>query len=97
MTVRAKILLRKIWGLEPKVDWDDSLPDNIREAWRELFIDLEGVYKLKFNRALTPEDAVEEDPTLVIFSDGSSDAYGAVAYCRWKTNDGYASRLIIIK
>ena len=38
------------------------------------------------------------DLVLVIFSDGSGDAYGAVAYARWMTKDGtYKAQLIASK
>ena len=48
-------------------------------------------------RALTPEDACGL-PQLIIFSDGSKVAYGAVAYCRWQlTNGEFKSYLIMAK
>ena len=34
---------------------------------------------------------------MVIFSDGSKDAYGTAAYIRWKTEKGYTSNLLIAK
>ena len=52
---------------------------------------------IAFPRCLKPRNAIE-DPELIIFSDGSSEAYGAAAYVRWKLSDGaFASRLIIAK
>ena len=41
---------------------------------------------LNFPRSIKPEDAVGK-PDLVIFSDSSKDAHGAVAYARWKKTD----------
>ena len=35
-----------------------------------------------------------KSPVLVIFSDGSKDAYSTVAYVRWKTPDGFEANLI---
>ena len=41
---------------------------------------------------------MEGSQSLVIFSDGSSQAYGGVAYCRWKLTSGrFESRLIAAK
>ena len=43
-------------------------------------------------------DAASEQPTFIIFSDGSSNAFGACAYARWKLNNGrYSCRLILSK
>ena len=50
---------------------------------------------LKFSRSLKPE--IAESPLLIVLSDGSKDAYGAVAYVRWKTPKGYEARLIAAK
>ena len=52
---------------------------------------------LKFRRCLKPIGAVGS-PTLVIFSDGSGVAYGAVCYVRWKLENGsFQSTLICSK
>ena len=32
-TVRAKIMLRKLWGQENKLDWDDPIPDHLKREW----------------------------------------------------------------
>ena len=56
-----------------------------------------GIYELKFYRSNTPDEAIKAEPTLVIFSDGSREAYGAVAYCRWETKNGFESRLLLSK
>lgn len=46
---------------------------------------------------MKPNEAVG-DPTLVTFSDGSQDAYGACSYARWECNDGkYRSSLVAYK
>ena len=95
-TVRTKILLRRIWAYRPKIDWDDELPDEIERQWEEIVEDLKKIKELTFERSLTPEDAVGL-AVLVIFEDGSEQAYGTVAYIRWKTAQGYVSRLIAAK
>ena len=53
---------------------------------------------IKFKRCVKPKDAANEQPMLIIFSDGSSNAFGACAYARWKLNDGrYRCNLILSK
>ena len=81
--IRAKILLRKIWAHEPKLDWDDEFPKGIEAEWKDFIKDLQYVHNLDFTRAATPSDAVGK-PMLVIFADGSGQAYGTVAYLQWK-------------
>ena len=95
-TVKAKILLRKIWAINPKVGWDDLLDVSIQNDWRLLLDEMKEVEQVRFSRTITPEDAVG-NPSLIIFSNGSEDAYGAVAYARWKTTEGFVSKLIAAK
>ena len=45
--------------------------------------------QVKIPRSLTPKDP-KGLPMLVVFSVGSSKAYGAVAYIRWKVEGGYS-------
>ena len=53
--------------------------------------------KLAFKRCIKTKFATES-PTLVVFSDGSNDAYGTAAYIRWKIADGrYEANLIAAK
>lgn len=96
VTIRAKILLRKIWASKPSIGWDDTLPEDICKEWSLMYKDLQLIDQIQFERSLTPQDA-EDSPSLVIFSDGSSQAYGAVAYCRWETGKGFEARLITAK
>ena len=94
--VKLKILLRRIWTIEPKVDWDDELPTEIKNEWFTILDEMKEVPRIKFTRAIKPVDSIG-DPDLVIFSDGSKQAYGAVAYLKWKTENGYKCRLVAAK
>ena len=42
---------------------------------------------VSFKRCIKPDSAVGK-PTLVMFSDGSQEAYGTCAYVRWKLENG---------
>ena len=97
ITVRAKIILRKLWAYPEKVSWDEPVPCEIEREWSVLYEDLQMVDMVNISRSLTPNKCVGQ-PTLVIFSDGSPQAYGAVAYCRWQLQSGvYKSRIIAAK
>ena len=54
--------------------------------------------EVEFSRSLWPQDEIVGDPELVIFSDGSLKAFGAVVYIRWKlAADGWWSSLVMSK
>ena len=96
-TVKAKIMLRKLWLHEEKLDWDDEIPENLQLEWRQFFDDFKLLQEIDFHRCTKPNDAIGE-PSLVLFSDASNDAYGAVAYARWQIEDNkYESRIILSK
>ena len=97
ITVRAKIILRKLWTAPRCIGWDDLVPDEVLKEWNSLNEDLKRVNEIQIYRSLTPGKVLGR-PTLILFSDGSPQAYGAVAYCRWKTvEEGYVTRIIAAK
>lgn len=83
--VNAKILLRKI--TDQKAGWDDPISEKDRNEWTAFFCDMFQIEKIKFARSVKPENAVG-NPVLVLFSDASTEAFGACAYVRWETEDG---------
>ena len=96
-TVRAKKVLRKLWGHENKLDWDDPIPEHIKREWITFFEELFELEKVSIPRCIKPTMSVEA-PELVLFSDASKEAYGAAAYVRWSLTDGtFAARLIASK
>ena len=96
-TVRAKIMMRRLWARDRKIDWDDPIPIELLEQWRIFFTELFEVEKLSFRRCLKPENSIG-NPTLIMFSDGSEDAFATVAYARWSIGgDKFKSTLIASK
>ena len=57
-TVRAKIMMRRLWGSEAKLDWDDPVPEDVRRSWIEFFRDLFQMEEIKFKRCLKQAEAV---------------------------------------
>ena len=97
LKVRLKMLMRKVWGLEKKLQWDDYLPEILQREWREIVEELSQSKKIVFPRSIYPLNA-RGDPVLVMFSDGSIDAFGAVAYVRWELEDcGFEARIVAAK
>ena len=37
LTVKEKILMRRLWASEVKLGWDDTIPDELRNEWVEFF------------------------------------------------------------
>lgn len=96
--LRAKLLMRELWkGIAKALGWDDVIPEDHLAAWMKFFHDLLELKDLTFPRCIRPADAVG-NPSLVIFCDGSNDAFGACAYVRWERECGsYQSYLIASK
>lgn len=93
----SKILMRSLYSREVQDGWDEPMSEDIKAKWVQFFRGLNELQTLTFKRCLMPDNA-EGDPVLVIFSDGSQQAYGACAYIRWHTNnDTYESSLVIAK
>ena len=83
-TLRPKILFQKCWV--DKVDWDDPLPPDINEQWKQWLHELPDLKGYHPRRCLLPAAPVL-NTQIHIFSDASDDAYAAVAYIRFVTED----------
>ena len=74
--LKAKILMRKSFtdskGTSSK--WDEQLSTKHYQEWKQFFRELLNVEKINFPRCLRPENVVGE-PMLIVFSDGSKDAF----------------------
>ena len=96
-TIRAKILMRQVWANNTELGWDDPILEDYRKKWTVFFEDLIDMKHVTFKRCMKPDGAIT-DPVLIIFSDGSSEAYGACAYARWQLkNQRFVSQLIVSK
>ena len=77
-------MLRKLWML--KFDWDDPLPPVVRSECMNFFKDMLELPLITFQRCLKPQEAIG-NPTLVIFSDASTEIFGCCAFVVWKMRD----------
>ena len=59
-TIRAKILMRQLWGIEEKLHWDDPIPDKYKREWMQFCQDLIEMNNVKFKRCLKPKNATGE-------------------------------------
>ncbi|CAG2217799.1 unnamed protein product [Mytilus edulis] len=94
----AKLLLRSFCKTDGgNGGWDEPIADAMRQKWIEFFKGVFQLESIQFPRCIKPE-AAYKNPVLVVFSDGSSVAYGACAYIRWQIGpETYEANLIIAK
>ena len=81
------------------MSWDDALPPSLVQEMVTFFIQLFELEDIVFTRSLIPKTGeVVGKPELILFSDGSVIAFGAVGYIRWKMRDGtWWTNLILSK
>ena len=73
------------------------MQESIFNEWNNFVEDLIAAESITFKRSLT-SDIKYKQHTLIIFSDGSNQAYGAAAYRCWKIENGkYELHLIAAK
>ena len=83
--IRAKIALQALW--KRGISWDEELPPELSERWKRLFHEMVQLNGVRFDRCLTPPNAIGQ-PVLCVVSDAAEDAFGACAYVRWQLSTG---------
>ena len=79
--------VRDLFIKELNLDWDTPLPEKLRKIWEKYVVELVTAGKMEFSRCVKPEEPIE-DFWLIIFWDGSDQAFAAAVYCRWSLTDG---------
>ena len=71
-----------------KIQWDTPIPQELTDKWNAYFHELVRLSEYSHTWCVKPKDMdPEEEPTLILFSDGSGKAYGLAAYVWYKTLD----------
>ena len=78
---------RKLWNTDQRLNCDNPIPEDMLREWTELFFDLSKLNLVEIERCKKPQEEIG-NPYLVLFSDGSIEAYGAAAYAVWGTESG---------
>lgn len=101
--LQGKVLMRSMIARgannskDGKIKWDEPLDASMVNEWKMFFKRLYELEELTFRRPLKPSNAFGK-PSLIIFSDGSKQAYGTCAYVRWQTGkDKFDANLIVAK
>ena len=78
--IQAKILLQRLW--ERKVEWDQIVPDEIKDAWLQWRQELPLLSNKQIDRCYYPKDARIKCVQIHGFCDASENAYVGVVYLR---------------
>ena len=98
-TLKAKLLMREICisSDTQNSNWDTSVSDIIYKKSKDFYEELLKIEDTRFDRSLKPKNAVGS-PILIIFCDGSKNAFVACSYIRWRLQDGtYRANLVCAK
>ncbi|XP_055591260.1 uncharacterized protein LOC129743299 [Uranotaenia lowii] len=83
VTASAKIFMQRLWRLQDdgeRLGWDNPVPINVEQEWRNFYRQLPVLNDLKIQRCAIIPNAIQVE--LHLFSDASERAYGACAYIR---------------
>ena len=78
-----------------KMDWDDVLPDSLRNLWVSHFQMMNEIKDIQYQRAIIPEDAINLDIQTLDFGDASEELSCAAIYVRFKLKNGSFSCQLI--
>ena len=79
-TIKAKILLQKLW--EQGIAWDEMVPPPVLETWQRWRSELQLLSEKTLPRCYHPKDITKDSVQLHGFSDASENAFAAVVYMR---------------
>jgi len=85
-TIKMKILLQELWEL--KIDWDDPIPDSVRDSWLQWRSELNLLSGKHISRCYFDKNTLIIAVELHGFCDASKRAYSAVVYLRMLDTTG---------
>ena len=92
-----KVDLHELSSLH-NLKWADSIPDSLRNVWLSHFEMMEEIPKLKFKRAVIPEDAVSPTFQTLDFGDASMKIACVAIYARFLRKNGeYSCQLLFAR
>ena len=78
-----------------KLAWNDEIPEELRQIWRDNFEMIEELDSLQFKRAVIPEDAVDLNLETLDFADASHKLICVAIYVRFRLKSGgYSCQLV---
>ena len=71
-----------------KMDWEVTIPDELRKIWVDNFDVMKEIHNLRFDRAIVPVDAASLDIETIDFGDASTVLICSAIYARFKRKNG---------
>ena len=71
-----------------ELDWNDVIPDELRQTWLENFKTMKDLGEVRFKRAIVPEDAFNTDIHTLDFGDSSKSLICTCIYARFQRKNG---------
>ena len=94
LVASMKIDLQQLVHLN--LDWDDTVPEHLRQLWESNFEMMKEIGNLRFKRAVIPEDAVNLEVNTLDFGDASHSMVCVAIYARFlRRNGSYSCQLIL--
>ena len=93
ITASMKMDLQEL--VHRKLDWDDTITDDLRPIWESNFKIMKDIGTLCFKRAIIPKDAVDLNINTLDFGEARQSMVCVCIYARFKRRDGtYSCQLV---
>ena len=93
ITAGLKLDLREL--TVRNVDWDDHVPEDLKNQWISNFGMIQSLGEIKFKRALVPEDVINLDIETIEVADASENLACSAVYVKFKRrNRDYSCQLL---
>jgi len=84
--------------VQRRMDWNDALPDSLRNLWLSHFEMLQEIKIIKFKRAVILSDAINLTINTLDFGDDSEDLICAAIYARFERKGGdFSCQLVFVR
>ena len=91
----ASMKLSLVDLVDNNLNWDDTLPNELKDIWMSHFEMIKELKSVRFNRAVIPEDAISMDINTIDSGDASKRIACSAIYVRFKRKCGdYSCQLI---
>ena len=81
-----------------KINWDDEIPEDLRQIWIDNFEMIEEIKTIQFKRAVVPDDAIDLSVETLDFADASPKMICVAIYARFKKRSGgYSCQLVFAR
>ena len=78
-----------------KLDWDDEIPEDLRQSWSSNFEMIQEIRNVRFKRAVIPEDAIDTNVETICMADASQSMICVGIYARFRRKAGdYSCQLV---